>query len=152
MLVCVPRMCLKPKKDLLCFMIVYMNVITLSIQFNCPRQAQFWVLCYLKLHPLNVYSRLLYSSPVLSKASDFVLVTIAIFTINIVLWIMQGLCYQMFSLLILGFCIVDPDLGLPLWSQGEPGFHWFGFIMCISATAARAFKSVLQGILLSSEG
>ncbi|KAA3466596.1 putative sugar phosphate/phosphate translocator [Gossypium australe] len=35
---------------------------------------------------------------------------------------------------------------------GEPGFHWFGFIMCISATAARAFKSVLQGILLSSEG
>jgi hypothetical protein len=24
--------------------------------------------------------------------------------------------------------------------------------MCISATAARAFKSVLQGILLSSEG
>ncbi|KAE8711158.1 putative sugar phosphate/phosphate translocator [Hibiscus syriacus] len=36
--------------------------------------------------------------------------------------------------------------------SGEPGFHWFGFIMCISATAARAFKSVLQGIVLSSEG
>ncbi|KAJ6967989.1 UDP-URONIC ACID TRANSPORTER 1-like [Populus alba x Populus x berolinensis] len=36
--------------------------------------------------------------------------------------------------------------------KGEPGFHLFGFIMCISATAARAFKSVLQGILLSSEG
>ncbi|KAM6592578.1 hypothetical protein CsatA_000281 [Cannabis sativa] len=35
---------------------------------------------------------------------------------------------------------------------GEPGFHLFGFIMCLSATAARAFKSVLQGILLSSEG
>ncbi|XP_052480615.1 probable sugar phosphate/phosphate translocator At3g11320 isoform X2 [Gossypium raimondii] len=35
---------------------------------------------------------------------------------------------------------------------GEPSFHLFGFIMCISATAARAFKSVLQGILLSSEG
>uniref|UniRef100_M4CNK8 Sugar phosphate transporter domain-containing protein n=1 Tax=Brassica campestris TaxID=3711 RepID=M4CNK8_BRACM len=35
----------------------------------------------------------------------------------------------------------------------EPGFHWFGFIICIiTATAARAFKSVLQGILLSSEG
>ncbi|XP_039027677.1 UDP-URONIC ACID TRANSPORTER 1-like [Hibiscus syriacus] len=29
-------------------------------------------------------------------------------------------------------------------ASGEPGFHWFGFIMCISATAARAFKSVLQ--------
>jgi hypothetical protein len=36
--------------------------------------------------------------------------------------------------------------------QGEPSFHLFGFIMCISATAARALKSVLQGILLSSEG
>ncbi|KAH0898976.1 hypothetical protein HID58_048544, partial [Brassica napus] len=40
---------------------------------------------------------------------------------------------------------------LSKWADGEPGFHWFGFIMCISATAARAFKSVLQGILLSSE-
>lgn len=36
--------------------------------------------------------------------------------------------------------------------QGEPSFHFFGFVMCISATAARAFKSVLQGILLSSDG
>lgn len=36
--------------------------------------------------------------------------------------------------------------------QGEPSFHLFGFIMCISATAARALKTVLQGILLSSEG
>ncbi|CAH8260095.1 unnamed protein product [Arabidopsis lyrata] len=35
---------------------------------------------------------------------------------------------------------------------GEPSFHLFGFIMCIAATAARALKSVLQGILLSSEG
>ncbi|XP_009612002.1 probable sugar phosphate/phosphate translocator At3g11320 [Nicotiana tomentosiformis] len=35
---------------------------------------------------------------------------------------------------------------------GEPSFHLFGFIMCIGATAARALKSVLQGILLSSEG
>ncbi|KAG6744756.1 hypothetical protein POTOM_051394 [Populus tomentosa] len=40
---------------------------------------------------------------------------------------------------------------ITFWT-GEPGFHLFGFIMCISATAARAFKSVLQGILLSSEG
>ncbi|WZY80003.1 hypothetical protein YC2023_026387 [Brassica napus] len=46
-----------------------------------------------------------------------------------------------------------PDVaGVVIASGGEPGFHWFGFIMCISATAARAFKSVLQGILLSSEG
>lgn len=39
-----------------------------------------------------------------------------------------------------------------LWLQGEPSFHLFGFIMCVGATAARALKSVLQGILLSSEG
>ncbi|KAJ4969669.1 hypothetical protein NE237_002768 [Protea cynaroides] len=42
--------------------------------------------------------------------------------------------------------------GVIIASGGEPSFHLFGFIMCLSATAARAFKSVLQGILLSSEG
>ncbi|KAK4757372.1 hypothetical protein SAY87_018673 [Trapa incisa] len=42
--------------------------------------------------------------------------------------------------------------GVIIASGGEPSFHLFGFIMCISATAARAFKSVLQGVLLSSEG
>ncbi|KAK4762178.1 hypothetical protein SAY87_030062 [Trapa incisa] len=42
--------------------------------------------------------------------------------------------------------------GVIVASGGEPSFHLFGFIMCISATAARAFKSVLQGVLLSSEG
>ncbi|XP_068659932.1 UDP-URONIC ACID TRANSPORTER 1-like [Aristolochia californica] len=42
--------------------------------------------------------------------------------------------------------------GVVIASGGEPSFHLFGFIMCISATAARAFKTVLQGILLSSEG
>ncbi|KAL1813538.1 hypothetical protein ACET3Z_023603 [Daucus carota] len=42
--------------------------------------------------------------------------------------------------------------GVVIASGGEPSFHLYGFIMCISATAARAFKSVLQGILLSSEG
>ncbi|KAK4403343.1 putative sugar phosphate/phosphate translocator [Sesamum angolense] len=40
----------------------------------------------------------------------------------------------------------------PFFTAGEPSFHLFGFIMCIGATAARALKSVLQGILLSSEG
>ncbi|PKA63299.1 putative sugar phosphate/phosphate translocator [Apostasia shenzhenica] len=39
-----------------------------------------------------------------------------------------------------------------LGDEGEPSFHLFGFIMCIGATAARALKSVVQGILLSSEG
>lgn len=48
--------------------------------------------------------------------------------------------------------LVPVVTGVVIASGGEPGFHWFGFIMCVSATAARAFKSVLQGILLSSEG
>lgn len=59
-----------------------------------------------------------------------------------------GLFFQKY---LLAFCGVISS-GLFCWLQGEPGFHLFGFIMCISATAARAFKSVLQGILLSSEG
>ncbi|KMZ75621.1 putative sugar phosphate/phosphate translocator [Zostera marina] len=42
--------------------------------------------------------------------------------------------------------------GVFIASGGEPSFHLFGFIMCISATAARALKSVVQGILLSSDG
>ncbi|KAK8649438.1 hypothetical protein V6N13_130167 [Hibiscus sabdariffa] len=41
--------------------------------------------------------------------------------------------------------------GVVIASGAEPSFHLFGFIMCISATAARASKSVLQAILLSSE-
>ncbi|XP_031270549.1 UDP-URONIC ACID TRANSPORTER 1 isoform X2 [Pistacia vera] len=48
--------------------------------------------------------------------------------------------------------LVPVVAGVVIASGGEPGFHLYGFIMCISATAARAFKSVLQGILLSSEG
>ncbi|KAJ6864360.1 UDP-URONIC ACID TRANSPORTER 1-like [Populus alba x Populus x berolinensis] len=48
--------------------------------------------------------------------------------------------------------LVPVVVGVIFASGGEPGFHLFGFIMCTSATAARAFKSVLQGILLSSEG
>ncbi|KAI3458607.1 hypothetical protein Pfo_015270 [Paulownia fortunei] len=42
--------------------------------------------------------------------------------------------------------------GVIIASGGEPSFHFFGFIMCVGATAARALKSVVQGILLSSEG
>lgn len=49
-------------------------------------------------------------------------------------------------------CLVPVVGGVIIASGGEPSFHLFGFIMCISATAARAFKSVLQGILLSNEG
>ncbi|XP_022133940.1 probable sugar phosphate/phosphate translocator At3g11320 isoform X2 [Momordica charantia] len=42
--------------------------------------------------------------------------------------------------------------GVVIASGGEPSFHLFGFLICVAATAARALKSVLQGILLSSEG
>ncbi|GAB4860057.1 hypothetical protein Ancab_011535 [Ancistrocladus abbreviatus] len=42
--------------------------------------------------------------------------------------------------------------GCIIASGGEPSFHLFGFIMCVGATAARALKTVIQGILLSSEG
>ncbi|KAK4721134.1 hypothetical protein R3W88_011367 [Solanum pinnatisectum] len=49
-------------------------------------------------------------------------------------------------------CLVPVVAGVVIASGGEPNFHLYGFIMCIGATAARAFKSVLQGVLLSSEG
>lgn len=42
--------------------------------------------------------------------------------------------------------------GVVIASGGEPSFHLFGFVMCVGATAARALKSVLQGILLTAEG
>ncbi|XP_071686444.1 probable sugar phosphate/phosphate translocator At5g05820 [Rutidosis leptorrhynchoides] len=50
------------------------------------------------------------------------------------------------------FTLVPVVTGVIIASGGEPSFHIFGFIMCLGATAARALKSVLQGILLSSEG
>ena len=34
-------------------------------------------------------------------------------------------------------------------SGGEPSFHLIGFLACVGATAARAFKSVLQSVLMS---
>ncbi|XP_058110149.1 probable sugar phosphate/phosphate translocator At3g11320 [Magnolia sinica] len=48
--------------------------------------------------------------------------------------------------------LVPVVAGVVIASGGEPSFHLFGFIVCVAATAARALKSVLQGILLSSEG
>ncbi|XP_004500210.1 probable sugar phosphate/phosphate translocator At3g11320 [Cicer arietinum] len=47
--------------------------------------------------------------------------------------------------------LVPVVTGVMIASGGEPSFHLFGFIMCISATAARALKTVLQGVLLSNE-
>lgn len=48
--------------------------------------------------------------------------------------------------------LVPVVVGVIIASEGEPSFHLYGFIMCLAATAARALKSVLQGILLSSDG
>ncbi|ONK61879.1 uncharacterized protein A4U43_C08F34520 [Asparagus officinalis] len=48
--------------------------------------------------------------------------------------------------------LVPVVTGVIIASGGEPSFHLFGFIMCVSATAARALKTVVQGILLSSDG
>lgn len=42
--------------------------------------------------------------------------------------------------------------GVMIASGGAPSFHLYDFAMCIMATAAWALKSVVQGILLSSEG
>ncbi|KAG6531618.1 probable sugar phosphate/phosphate translocator At3g11320 [Zingiber officinale] len=47
--------------------------------------------------------------------------------------------------------LVPVVAGVIVASGAEPSFHLIGFIVCIGATAARAFKTVLQGILMSSE-
>ncbi|KAF7816051.1 putative sugar phosphate/phosphate translocator [Senna tora] len=47
--------------------------------------------------------------------------------------------------------LVPVVTGVMIASGGEPSFHLFGFLMCVGATAARALKTVLQGVLLSSE-
>ncbi|KAD4384721.1 hypothetical protein R6Q59_011131 [Mikania micrantha] len=41
--------------------------------------------------------------------------------------------------------------GIVLASNSEPLFHLFGFLMCVGSTAGRALKSVVQGLLLSSD-
>eukprot|EP00271_Cylindrocystis_brebissonii_P001132 TRINITY_DN11423_c0_g1_i1.p1 TRINITY_DN11423_c0_g1~~TRINITY_DN11423_c0_g1_i1.p1 ORF type:complete len:360 (-),score=66.42 TRINITY_DN11423_c0_g1_i1:711-1790(-) len=48
--------------------------------------------------------------------------------------------------------LVPVVAGVIIASGSEPSFHLYGFAMCLGATAARALKSVLQGILLSSDG
>ena len=42
-------------------------------------------------------------------------------------------------------------LGIVLATNSEPLFHLFGFLVCVTSTAGRALKSVVQGILLTSE-
>lgn len=47
--------------------------------------------------------------------------------------------------------LVPVVLGVVVASNSEPSFHLYGFLICIAATAARALKTVVQGILLSAE-
>eukprot|EP00271_Cylindrocystis_brebissonii_P004118 TRINITY_DN15585_c0_g1_i1.p1 TRINITY_DN15585_c0_g1~~TRINITY_DN15585_c0_g1_i1.p1 ORF type:complete len:345 (+),score=60.18 TRINITY_DN15585_c0_g1_i1:431-1465(+) len=48
--------------------------------------------------------------------------------------------------------LVPVVAGVVIASGSEPSFHLYGFLMCLGATAARALKSVVQGLLLTSEG
>ncbi|KAE8671563.1 putative sugar phosphate/phosphate translocator [Hibiscus syriacus] len=49
------------------------------------------------------------------------------------------------------FTLLPVVFGIVLASNSEPLFNLFGFLVCIGSTAARALKSVVQGILLTSE-
>ncbi|XP_043724163.1 probable sugar phosphate/phosphate translocator At1g12500 [Telopea speciosissima] len=42
-------------------------------------------------------------------------------------------------------------LGIVVSSNSEPLFHLFGFLVCIGSTCGRALKSVVQGLILTSE-
>ncbi|XP_058075712.1 probable sugar phosphate/phosphate translocator At1g12500 [Magnolia sinica] len=48
--------------------------------------------------------------------------------------------------------LVPMVLGIVLASNNEPLFHLFGFLVCVGSTAGSALKSVVQVILLTSEG
>ncbi|CAI5491998.1 unnamed protein product, partial [Closterium sp. Naga37s-1] len=47
--------------------------------------------------------------------------------------------------------LVPVVLGIVIASNSEPSFHLLGVIMCFASTAARALKSVVQGLLLTSD-
>uniref|UniRef100_A0A7N0UQG8 Sugar phosphate transporter domain-containing protein n=1 Tax=Kalanchoe fedtschenkoi TaxID=63787 RepID=A0A7N0UQG8_KALFE len=47
--------------------------------------------------------------------------------------------------------LVPVVLGIVVATNSEPLFHLFGFLVCIGSTAGRALKSVVQGIILTSE-
>ncbi|KAI7989216.1 putative sugar phosphate/phosphate translocator [Camellia lanceoleosa] len=49
------------------------------------------------------------------------------------------------------FALLPVVLGIVLASNSEPLFHLFGFLVCIGSTAGRALKSVVQGLLLTSD-
>ena len=47
--------------------------------------------------------------------------------------------------------LVPVVFGIVIASNSEPLFHLFGFLVCLGSAAARALKSVVQGLLLTSE-
>ena len=47
--------------------------------------------------------------------------------------------------------LIPVMVGIIIASRFEPQFHLVGFTACISATGARALKSVWQGVLLSND-
>eukprot|EP00249_Psilotum_nudum_P006740 c20017_g1_i2 orf=935-1978(+) len=47
--------------------------------------------------------------------------------------------------------LIPVVFGIVMASRSEPLFHLLGFLVCLGSTAARALKSVVQGILLTSE-
>ncbi|GBG71867.1 hypothetical protein CBR_g10803 [Chara braunii] len=47
--------------------------------------------------------------------------------------------------------LIPVVLGIVIASNFEPLFDLFGFLMCITSTSGRALKSVVQGMLLTSE-
>lgn len=49
------------------------------------------------------------------------------------------------------FSLLPVVLGIVVASNSEPLFHLLGFCICVGSTAGRALKSVVQGIILTSE-
>ncbi|KAK4796127.1 hypothetical protein SAY86_028453 [Trapa natans] len=47
--------------------------------------------------------------------------------------------------------LIPVVFGIVLSSNSEPLFNLFGFLVCVGSTAGRALKSVVQGLLLTSE-
>ena len=47
--------------------------------------------------------------------------------------------------------LIPVVVGIIITTGGEPSFHMFGFLACVTGTSCRALKSVMQAVLLSSE-
>ena len=47
--------------------------------------------------------------------------------------------------------LIPVVVGIIITTGGEPSFHMFGFLACVTGTFCRGLKSVMQAVLLSSE-